>query len=151
MEKSVELEKSIELSELIREHFHCNKVDIRTYSPLALAHIGDAVYEVIVRTIVVEQANRSAAALHKQTVQYVNAAAQASMIEALLPLLSETEQAVYKRGKNAKSATSSKNASLRDYHRATGFEALIGYLYLDGQTKRILELVKQGMELTGQS
>lgn len=145
------MEKSLELLEQIKEAFDCGGNDIRAYSPLTLAYIGDAVYDVIIRTVVVERANRAANELHKRTVKYVNAGVQAAMIEALSEELTEDETAVYKRGRNAKSYTSAKNASIQDYRKATGFEALIGFLYLTGQTKRVLYLVKTGiskMDLT---
>ncbi len=139
------MEKSIELLELIKETFDCKQADVRAYSPLTLAYIGDAVYDVIIRTVVVERANRAANELHKRTVRYVQAGTQAAMIEALLDELTEEEQAVYKRGKNAKSYTSAKNASIQDYRKATGFEAVMGFLYLTGQNTRMLYLVKQGI------
>lgn len=145
------MEKSLELLEQIKEAFDCGGNDIRAYSPLTLAYIGDAVYDVIIRTVVVERANRAANELHKRTIKYVNAGVQAAMIEALSEELTEDETAVYKRGRNAKSYTSAKNASIQDYRKATGFEALIGFLYLTGQTKRVLYLVKTGiskMDLT---
>ncbi len=139
------MEKSLELLEQIKETFDCKKTDVRAYSPLTLAYIGDAVYDVIIRTVVVERANRAANELHKRTVRYVQAGTQAAMIEALLDELTDEEQAVYKRGKNAKSYTSAKNASIQDYRKATGFEALMGFLYLTGQNTRMLYLVKQGI------
>ena len=129
--------------------FECGKTDVRSYSPLTLAYIGDAVYDLIIRTVVVERANRAANELHKRTVKYVNAGVQATMIEALADELTEDELAVYKRGRNAKSHTSAKNASIQDYRKATGFEALVGYLYLTDQTQRLLYLVKTGMERLG--
>lgn len=143
------MEKSLEMLEQIKEAFECKNVDVRSYSPLTLAYIGDAVYDVIIRTVVVERANRAANELHKRTVKYVNAGVQAAMIEALLEELTEEEEAVYKRGRNAKSYTSAKNASIQDYRKATGFEALIGFLYLTGQTGRILHLVKTGIAKAG--
>lgn len=132
--------------EAIRQVFDCRTADVRAYSPLTLAYIGDAVYELIVRTIVVERANRAANELHKSTVKYVNARVQANMIESLLEELTEEELAVYKRGRNAKSHTAAKNASIQDYRKATGFEALVGYLYLSGKTARILELIQEGIK-----
>ena len=120
--------------------------DIRTYSPLVLAFIGDGVYDLIVRTIVVEQGNTHANLLHKRCSQLVKADAQAAMIERLLPLLSEEETAVYKRGRNAKVVSKARNASLAAYKKATGFEALMGYLYLEHKMERILELVKLGLK-----
>lgn len=139
------MEKSLELLEQINEAFECGGSDVRAYSPLTLAYIGDAVYDVIIRTIVVERANRAVNELHKRTVKYVQAGVQAAMIEALMEELSEDEVAVYKRGRNAKSYTQAKNASIQDYRKATGFEALIGFLYLSGQTQRILCLIKTGI------
>ena len=94
----------------------------------------------------VERGNEPANKLHKKTVAYVKAQTQASMIEALLPYLTEEEEAVYKRGRNAKSYTSAKNASIGDYRKATGMEALVGYLYLTGQEARIMELIKTGLK-----
>ena len=139
------MEKSLEFLQQIKDTFHCGDTDIRGYSPLTLAYIGDAVYDMIIRTIVVERANRAAGELHKRTIRYVNAGAQAAMIEALLDELTEEEMAVYKRGRNAKSHSSAKNASLQDYRKATGFEALVGFLYLTGQMGRILYLVKTAL------
>ncbi len=141
--------ESVEFLEQIKMVFDCGKVDVRAYSPLTLAYIGDAVYDLIIRTIVVERANRAANELHKRTVKYVQAGVQAAMITALSEELTEDEEAVYKRGRNAKSHTSAKNASIQDYRKATGFEALMGYLYLSGQTERMLYLVKTGIEKAG--
>lgn len=134
--------ESLELLDQIKEAFDCKEQDVRAYSPLTLAYIGDAVYDVIIRTVIVERANRAANELHKRAVKYVNAGVQAAMMEALAEELTEDEMAVYKRGRNAKSYTSAKNASIQDYRKATGFEALVGFLYLTGQTSRILYLVK---------
>ena len=145
MEESV-IQK-IDFLEQIKKSFDCGEQDIRTYSPLTLAYIGDGVYDLIIRTVVVERANRSANDLHKRTIKYVKAEAQAKMIQALAPELTEEEEAVYKRGRNAKSYTTAKNASVGDYRKATGYEALIGWLYLTNQTDRVLYLVKRGIEL----
>ena len=139
------MEKSLSLLSEIKEAFAVKEVDVRAYSPLTLAYIGDAIYDVIIRTVVVERANRGANELHKKTSSFVKAQTQAMMIEALLPVLSDEEEAVYKRGRNAKSYTSAKNASIADYRKATGFEALIGYLYLMDNMPRILELIKEGL------
>ena len=133
----------------LKELFGLKDRDLRTYSPLTLAYIGDGIYELVIRSVVVERANRSANDLHKKTTRYVKAPAQSAMIEALLPELTEEEEAVYRRGRNAKSYTTAKNASVADYRRATGFEALMGYLYLTGQTDRMLELIKNGIRLAG--
>ena len=139
------MEKSLELLDQIKEAFACGEADVRAYSPLTLAYIGDAVYDVVIRTVIVERANRAANELHKRTVRYVQAGTQAAMAEALAEELTEDEMAVYKRGRNAKSYTSAKNASIQDYRKATGFEALVGFLYLTGQTQRMLALIKSGI------
>lgn len=140
------MEESISLLELIKQSFELKEVDIRTYSPLTLAYIGDGVFDLVIRTVVVERGNEPANKLHHKTVKYVKAETQAVMIEALLPDLAQEELAVYKRGRNAKSYTSAKNASISDYRKATGLEALVGYLYLTGRPERIMELIKLGLE-----
>ena len=145
------MEESLTLLGQIKQAFDCKEQDVRAYSPLTLAYIGDAIYDLVIRSVVVERANRSANDLHKKTTRYVKAEAQAKMILALLEELSEEEEAVYKRGRNAKSYTTAKNASMSDYRKATGFEALMGYLYLTGQTDRLLYLVNRGIELIGLS
>lgn len=141
------MEESLTMLEQIKKSFGCKEVDVKTYSPLTLAFLGDCVYDLIIRTVVVEQGNRSANDLHKRTSGYVKASTQAYMIEALQEQLEEEEKAVYRRGRNAKSYTTAKNASIADYRKATGFEALIGYLYLQNRMERILELVKAALEL----
>ena len=140
------MEESLTLLETIKRQFGCWEVDIRTYSPLTLAYIGDAIYDLVIRTVVVERANRSANKLHKTVIRYVNAGTQARMITALEEELTEEETAVYHRGRNAKSYTSAKNASIADYRKATGMEALLGYLYLRGETDRLLMLVHRAFD-----
>ncbi|MCM1327328.1 MAG: ribonuclease III [Bacteroidales bacterium] len=137
------------LLEQIKKCFKCKEQDVRTYSPLTLAYIGDGVYELVIRTVIVERANRSNNDLHKKTIKYVNAGTQAKIAEALSERFTEEEEAVYKRGRNAKSATTAKNASLGDYKKATGLEALLGYLYLTDRMPRVLELIKEGIRLAG--
>lgn len=136
------MEESITILGAIKKQFACKEVDIRTYSPLTLAYIGDAIYDLVIRTIVVERGNQSAKGLHKTTIKYVNAKVQAKMIDALETELTEDEMAVYHRGRNAKSYTAAKNASIIEYRKATGLEALMGYLYLQGQTDRMLTLIQ---------
>lgn len=140
------MEESITILDAVKKEFDCKETDIRTYSPLTLAYIGDAIYDLVIRTVVVERANQSANNLHKKTVRYVNARVQAKMIEALESELTEDEVAVYHRGRNAKSYTSAKNASIIEYRKATGLEALCGYLYLTGQQERLLHLVHEAIE-----
>ena len=143
------MEESITILEAIKQEFDCKETDIRTYSPLTLAYIGDAVYDLVVRTIVVERGNKSANTLHKGTVKYVNARVQAKMIDALESELTEEETAVYHRGRNAKSYTAAKNASIIEYRKATGLEALYGYLYLNGQQERMLYLIREAIARIG--
>lgn len=143
------MEKSVSLLRQIEEAFACREADIRTYSPLTLAYIGDCIYDAIIRTVVVERGNRSANQLHKTVVRYVNAGTQARMIEALQEFLTEEEQRVYLRGRNAKSSSTAKNASVTDYRKATGMEALLGYLYLKDEMGRAIELVKRGIGCLG--
>lgn len=130
----------------IRREFALEDVDIRTYSPLALAYIGDGIYELVIRSLLMGKGNAQAAKLHKRASALVNAGAQAAMTERIKEQLTEDELHVFKRGRNANSATMAKHASVSEYRRATGFEALMGYLYLEGRTERLLELVKLGLE-----
>ena len=141
--------ESLTILEAIKRDFDCKDVDIRTYSPLTLAYIGDAIYDLAIRTIVVERGNRSANHLHKKTVTYVNARVQAKMMDVLEEELTEEEQAVYHRGRNAKSYTSAKNASIIEYRKATGLEALCGYLYLQGEQERMLILIRTALARLG--
>jgi len=129
----------------IKREFNVEEVDVRTYSPLTLAFIGDCVFDLVIRTIIVGRANRQPEILHKKKSKIVKAETQARMIENLLDILTEEEEGYYKRGRNAHSYSSAKNASIGDYRKATGFEALIGYLYMTGQNDRILELTKAGL------
>lgn len=141
------MEKSIgfELDSYMREAFELKEVDAVSYSPLTLAYIGDSVYDLIIKTLVVNEGNKQVKKLHRETSSMVQASAQSEMMRALQPLLSEEEHAVYKRGRNAKSVSPAKNQSITDYRRATGFEALIGWLYLRKEYKRIVDLVKTGL------
>lgn len=134
------------LSEIIRESFGIEKKELNTYSPLTLAFIGDAVFDIIIRTGMVCHSNTRADRLHKSTSAIVKATSQSEMMDIILPALTKEEEEVYRRGRNAKPKSTAKNAAISDYHKATGLEALIGYLYLDDRTDRILELVNIGLE-----
>ena len=146
MEESISLNPDGSLLSGVRAAFPGKKQDVRAYSPLTLAYIGDAVYDLIIRTVVVEKANRPANELHRITVKYVSAEAQSRIVETLMSSFTEEELSVYRRGRNSKPHTMSKNASPSDYLKATGFEAVIGYLYLQDKMERVLELVKRGTE-----
>lgn len=137
------MEKGI--NSYIIEQFGIDEVDVKTYSPLTLAYIGDEIYDLIIRTIVVGKGNTKAANLHRATSQLVKAHAQSEMMHTIVPLLTEEEADIYRRGRNAKSPTMAKNASMSDYRRATGFEALMGYLYLKDEFPRIVMLVKTAL------
>ncbi len=117
-----------------------NKTDPKEYSPLALAYMGDAVFDIYVREFVLSKGNMPANKLHQIAKSYVNAASQAKMYICLEQCVTEEELSVLKRGRNAKSYTHAKNQSVTDYRHATGLEALFGYLFLKKDTKRIEEL-----------
>ena len=143
------MDESINLLTKIKQEFDCKEVDLRTYSPLTLAFLGDCVYDIIIRTVVVERGNRAPQGLHKKKSYLVNAKTQKELIESIQDLLTPEEEDIYRRGRNAKSYTSAKNASIGDYRKATGFEALLGYLYLDDKMDRLLFLVKEGLNRIG--
>ncbi len=132
-----------------KEAFQLQDVDAGMYSPLVLAYVGDAVYEIMIRTKIVNGGSVQVNKLHKRSAGLVKAETQAKIIMALEEELTAEEHAVYKRGRNAKSYTMAKNASMSDYRKATGFEALIGYLYLSEQHHRLVELVSCGLEKIG--
>ncbi len=146
MEKSV----GFEFDSYMHELFQMQEVDARTYSPLTLAYIGDCVYDLIIKNLVINQGNKQVNKLHKETSGLVQASTQSLMMRKMQECLTEEECAVYKRGRNAKSISPAKNQSITDYRRATGFEALLGYLYLKKEYKRMLELVKIGLDSLGE-
>lgn len=116
-----------------------SEAEARQYSPLTLAFLGDSVYEIEVRGALTAQANCPVRRLHSEKIRYVCAAFQAKAADLLQPILTEEELAVYRRGRNA-GGTPSKNADPADYRKATGFEAVFGYLYLMGDMERIAAL-----------
>lgn len=132
----------------LKEQFGLGDVDIRTCSPLVLAYIGDGIYELLVRTVLVSQGSRQVNTLHKKASSFVRASAQAAMVQALREELTEEELRFYKRGRNTRTFSTARHATTGEYHQATGFEALMGYLYLTGQMERMIDLVKMGMERT---
>ncbi len=140
------MEKSVNLKTIFMDEFGLAEQDLRTYSPLTLAYIGDAIFELVVRTVLVERKNMQPEKLHKAATKIVKAETQALMIEVLKEELTEEELAVFKRGRNAKAVTRAKNASMSEYRRATGFEALMGYLYLKGDVERMIKLISLGVQ-----
>lgn len=143
------MEKGIGLPHIIWEKFECKEQDVRTFSPLTLAYIGDCVYELVIRTIVVEKGNQAPQKLHRKASDFSKAGTQCKLYEALLDAVSEEEADILRRGKNAHFHTKAKNATLGEYRKATALEALIGYLYLTGRMERVLALLKLGMEKCG--
>ena len=129
----------------LKELFHLEDQDLRSYSPLTLAYIGDGVYELIIRTILVKKGNCPVNRLHKKASSLVKAGAQSAIMEVIEKELTEEELSVYRRGRNAHSPTMAKHATMADYRRATGFEALMGYLYLKEDYTRMLTLVRMGI------
>jgi ribonuclease-3 family protein len=133
----------------IREQFDVPDVDIRTYSPLTLAYIGDGVFDLVIRSVVVGKGNTRANQLHQRTSRIVKAHTQAEIISYLEGQLTEEEADIYRRGRNAKSPTMAKNATMSDYRKATGLEALVGYLYLTDRFERLVELIKAAVDGLG--
>lgn len=123
--------------------FGC-ECDVKSLSPLTLAFVGDSVYDLMVREMLVSDANRPAGELHSMAVKMVNAGAQDEAYKKIADLLTEEETNVYKRGRNAHTnRVLSKNISTAQYHSATGIEALFGYLYLTENADRLRELFKK--------
>ena len=138
--------ESVDFLAYLDEKLKLPEADLREYSPLVLAYIGDDIFDLIVRTMLVRQKNCQVQKLHRQASLLVKASAQAAMIEKIMPLLTEEESAVYRRGHNAKPHTKAKNATHSDYHKATGLEALMGYLYLKKDMTRIVDLMQVGLQ-----
>ena len=143
------MEESLTFLQRIKRDFGLGKVDLRTLSPLTLAFVGDCVYDLILRTVIMERHNASPNQLHREKSRLAKAPSQAEMAEALQEELTQEELAVYRRGRNAKSHTTAKNASVLDYRKATGLEALYGWLYLSGQEERLLQLIRLSLNRLG--
>lgn len=125
--------------------FPVKEQDIRTYSPLTLAYLGDAVYELLIRSMIIREGNRSTDSLHRTVTKLVKAETQSALYYAVIDLLTEEEAEMLRKGKNSKPATKAKHAGMADYHRATGLETLFGYLYLQGRIDRAAELLAAGL------
>lgn len=141
MEKSI-----ISLEDSLDSVFGLSSKDWKLYSPLTLAYLGDAVYEMVIRTICVKRTNMQTQKLHRKVTGCVSAKAQAKMMDALIGELTEEEESIYRRGRNSKPYTKAKNASMEEYLKATGFEALVGYLYLQKEYERMNALIAHGIE-----
>ncbi len=136
-----------EMIKLYKEKLNIKAVDVQTTSPLLLAYIGDGLYDLAVREYMVSNFPGSVNAINHKKTTFVCAHAQSEIMGYFIgqELLTEEEMAVYRRGRNQKSQTHSKNSSIQEYRRATGFEALIGYLYLSEQYERMIELEARGI------
>lgn len=146
------MEESISLKDFLTYYKQCMKlepVDAQSYSPLVLAYIGDAVYEVMIRTKVINRGSMQVNKMHKHSSELVKAGTQAALFKAIEEELTEEEHSVYRRGRNAKSFTMAKNATMIDYRMATGLEALVGWLFLTERFDRLAELVSMGLERLG--
>ena len=133
----------------IKEDFALTGDEPGQYSPLSLAFIGDSVYGAVIKTVVVLEGNCPANTLDHKAVKYIKAVSQAKVADEMLAneVFSEEESKIYRRGRNAKSPTTAKNAPVGDYRKATGFEAVIGYLYLQGKMDRVIELIKEAVRI----
>lgn len=132
----------------IREQFGEGKWKTNAQSALSLAFMGDCVFDLVIRTVLTTHDGGTNKSLHKKCTAIVKAGTQAEIIDAIEADLTDDERAAYHHGRNAKSSSSAKNASIVEYRKATGFEALIGYLYLEGRYDRLVYLVKLGLEKT---
>ncbi len=135
-----------EVFKSINQEFSIKPGDLNSYSPLVLAYVGDAVYELYVRTLLLSKGNAPVHKLHKQSITYVKAKAQSDIIHKLMSSLNTEELDIVKRGRNAKSGTIPKNADVTEYKYATGFETLLGYLYIKQDYTRLMELLKISVE-----
>lgn len=142
------MEKGIEYSfeYCIKSIPGMEKVDPDTCPPLVLAYIGDCVFDLIIKLRVTSKGEKHVHKLHEETSRYVQASAQSFMMRSMQEMLTDEEHTIYKRGRNTRSVSAAKNQSITDYRRATGFEALIGFLYLKERYERIAELVTIGLE-----
>ena len=137
------------INDYLIERFGIEKKDIRTYSPLTLAYIGDAIFDVIIRSILVNKGNTAVDKLHKRASSIVKAQTQAEFVRVLTDVFTEEEADYYRRGRNSKPHTKAKNATTVEYLEATGFEAVMGFLYLTDNMDRACELVNIGIERLG--
>ena len=150
MEESIDKNHCENLTESIWGNLPVGEINPRQLSPLVLAYIGDCVYDLVIKTYLLGFGNMPVNKINHHSSSLVKAHTQSEMIGFIEEELTEEELSYYKRGRNAKSYTSAKNATINDYRRATGFEALMGYLYLDGQYDRMVKLIKSGLEKRGE-
>lgn len=140
-----------ELHLMIMDNGKLSISDVKMLNPLVLAYVGDSVYDTFVRTLLVSGGYGHVAKLHKMSIEFVKAKAQADTLEKINEFLTPDEQDIVRRGRNTKSGTVPKNAELSDYRHATGFEALIGFLYLTGKIDRLMEVIGRVIEVKMES
>lgn len=128
------------------DEFNIGDFDAGQFPPLDLAYVGDCAYELTIRTLLLSQGATSVDKLNKKASNLAKAVTQAKMITSIFDSLTEEEQNIYKRGRNAKSYSTAKNATLGEYHKATGFECLIGYLYLSRKYERMYEIIHMAFD-----
>lgn len=133
----------------IYERFGRGQAEPKLCPPLVLAYVGDGIYDLVVRTVLAGSGMSHVDRMNRQASAVCRASAQAAVVRAILDRLTEEEAAIYRRGRNAKPATKAKNATMSDYRHATGLEALCGYLYLNGELPRLLELLEAGFAQLG--
>ena len=134
-------------SDSVLKMFNFRQEEVSQYSPLVLAYIGDAVYEVFVRTLLIHENKVPVHALHKMSTAYVKAKSQCDTVHRIMENLSQEEKDIVRRGRNAKSGTIPKNADVAEYKYATGFECLLGFLYLRSDLTRLEEILKMSVSL----
>ena len=137
---------TFEFYDHIRDVLGLKEAEADSFSPLVLAYMGDCVFDLIIKSIVVSRVNKQVQRMHDENSSYVQASAQSLMMRTIQQHLTEEEHAVYRRGRNTKSVSPAKNQSITDYRRATGFEALLGYLFLKKRYARLMELVRIGLD-----
>ena len=156
MEESVALTKQEtaeceNLTNSLHTVLELENIEPKQLSPLVLAYIGDSIYDLVIKTyLIADKGNMAVNKLNRFASGLVKAEMQSKLIGFIEPMLTGQEAAVYKRGRNAKSYTTAKNASVGDYRRATGFEALMGYLYLSGRFDRMMELIRAALKAVGE-
>lgn len=133
--------------EVLSNELKMSAADLAETSPLVLAYLGDALYEAYIRSYLVKCNKLSVHKLHKLSVGFVSANAQAAIIHKLMDILSEDEKDIIRRGRNTKSGSVPKNADIGKYRYATGFEALVGYLYLSNQNDRLSDVLKKSLDV----
>jgi ribonuclease-3 family protein len=141
------MEESVDFLKYFKDTFNIEQKKPESYSPLALAYIGDAIFDLMIRSMVVSKSNKQVEKYHKKVTSIVSAGAQAKMMKGIRDSLTEEEHAIYKRGRNANFNSKAKNATRSEYRNATAFEAVLGYLYLKEDYKRLVDVVQMGLEV----